>query len=59
MTEPAKPAIDLDHVAIATPTSGPRSTCSSGELGGTLIFGGNGSGSGAVQVRLGPDATTA
>ena len=58
MTEPAKPAIDLDHVALATRDVGAALDTLVGQLGGLLIFGGNNLGFRALQVRLGPDATT-
>ena len=58
MSEAPKPPIDLDHVALATREVAAALDVLVGELGGLLIFGGNNLGFRALQVRLGPDATT-
>jgi methylmalonyl-CoA/ethylmalonyl-CoA epimerase len=46
----------LDHVALATRDVGPVLTALVGELGGTVLFGGNSWGFRFVQVRLGDAA---
>ena len=58
MTAAAQPPVDLDHVAVATRDVAAALDVLVGELGGLLIFGGNNVGFRALQVRLGPDATT-
>ena len=48
--------VDLDHVALATRDVAPVLDFLVGELGGMVLFGGNGPGFRPMQVRLGDEA---
>ena len=48
-------SVDLDHVALATRDVGPGLDYLVGELGGLVLFGGNGPGFRPMQVRLGDE----
>jgi len=48
-------SMDLDHVALATREVAPALDLLVGELGGLVLFGGNGPGFRPMQVRLGDD----